>query len=56
MTRTDFLNIYAEYIDTLKGSGLTENQLHAWIKRDAEIWKENISEQEIQWIIEEINA
>lgn len=53
MSKNDFLNSYAEYIDTLKGSNLTQEQLTEWVKRDSEIWDENLTDQQIMWIVEE---
>jgi len=54
MTKNDFLNNMNEYIDTLAGTELKGEELAAWIQKESKDFGENLTEQEIRWIVEEV--
>lgn len=56
MTKTDFLNKYREYIGTLQGAELKGEELRAWIRKEGKDYGEELTEEQINWIAEEVEA
>lgn len=54
MNKNDLLNKYEEYINSLTGNHLTDEELTKWIKKDSQEHDENLTECEIEWIVEEV--
>lgn len=53
-TKDDILIQYAEYIESLVDNNLSDADLIAWIKNDAVEYGEELTEKEIEWIIEAV--
>lgn len=56
MNKNDFLNDNLEYIGSLKASGekLTREEWIEWIKKEAKDYKEEITEEDIKFILKEL--
>jgi len=54
MNKRDYQNFMREYIDSLESSGTiaTADQWHTWIREEATEKNEEITDEEIAWIIE----
>lgn len=54
MNKRDYQNSMREYIDSLEASGTiaTADQWHIWIREEATEKNEEITDEEIDWLIE----
>ena len=54
MNKRDYQSFMREYIDSLEASGtiVTAEQWHTWIREEANEKNEEITDEEINWLIE----
>ena len=49
-----FLERFDEYVESLIGSSLTDRQLAKWIREDCSEWSEDLTDRQIDWLVEAV--
>lgn len=52
--KQEFLERFDEYVESLIGSSLTDRQLAKWIREDCSEWSEDLTDRQIDWLIEAV--
>ena len=52
--KQEFLERFDEYVESLIGSSLTDRQLAKWIREDCSEWSEDLTDGQIDWLVEAV--
>lgn len=52
--KQEFLERFDEYVESLIGSSLTDRQLAKWIREDCSEWREDLTDRQIDWLVEAV--
>ena len=52
--KQEFLERFDEYVESLIGSSLTDRQLAKWIREDCSEWSEDLTDRQIDWLVEAV--